>query len=498
MRLLLGLVLGLVLPAVASAGPVESPDSRTVFVQLFEWRWEDVALECEQVLGPAGFSAVQVSPPNEHIDHRSPKLAVPYAWWARYQPVTYDLVSRSGDAAAFEDMVRRCRSAGVGIYVDAVLNHMGDQVGVGVAGTPFDVEVRRYRDLEDRHFNRFCKIAGEDYRASSDPALNEVRAGRLRRCQLLDLRDLDNGNAEVRALQVDYLQGLLDRGVAGFRLDAAKHMYPEDIAAILRELDGDFYVFQEVVDTRGEVVGVFDYSSTADVTEFLYSRRLGEAFASGELHRLGDLNEAGGLLPSSDAVVFVDNHDNQRGHGMSAETTHRDGAVYDLASVFLLGWPYGYPKLMSSYRWDGVHDSAGPPHDGKGNTLPVYDADGVADCGGDNWVCEHRRAPMLAMVGFRNRARSAGALDVSHWWAGGPAQLAFAVSRGTWTQGFVAINRDDSAMLAHRLQTGLPAGTYINLLGEPGRVTVDSDGRADIRLAPLQALAIDREHVSDQ
>ena len=53
---------------------------RAVFVHLFEWRWQDVALECEQVLGPAGFAAVQVSPPNEHVDHRSDRLAVPYAW----------------------------------------------------------------------------------------------------------------------------------------------------------------------------------------------------------------------------------------------------------------------------------------------------------------------------------------------------------------------------------------------------------------------------------
>ncbi len=492
------LLLGLLIAASAAAEPAASAGNRSVFVQLFEWRWQDVALECEQVLGPAGFSAVQVSPPNEHIDHRSPKLAIPHAWWARYQPVTYDLVSRSGDADAFDDMVQRCRAAGVGIYVDAVLNHMGDQVGVGVAGTPFDVEARRYRDLEDRHFNRFCKIAGEDYQASSDPALNAAKADRLRRCQLLDLRDLDNGNAEVRALQVEYLQDLLDRGVAGFRLDAAKHMYPQDIAAILRELAGDFYVFQEVVDTRGEVVGVFDYSSIADVTEFLYSRRLGEAFARSELHRLNGLDEAGGLLPSSDAVVFVDNHDNQRGHGMSAETTHRDGVVYDLANVFLLGWPYGYPKLMSSYRWDGIHDSAGPPHDGKGNTLPVYNAAGVADCGQDNWVCEHRREPMLAMVGFRNRARAAGAIDVAHWWSKGGTQLGFDVSRGQWVQGFVAINRDEDAVLQGPLKTGLPPGTYTNLLGTPARVTVDGDGMADIRLEPLQALAIDREHVSDQ
>jgi len=37
-----------------------------VVVHLFEWRWTDIAAECENVLGPAGFKAVQISPPQEH------------------------------------------------------------------------------------------------------------------------------------------------------------------------------------------------------------------------------------------------------------------------------------------------------------------------------------------------------------------------------------------------------------------------------------------------
>lgn len=40
---------------------------RQVIVHLFEWRWPDIANECEAYLGPKGFCAVQVSPPNEHI-----------------------------------------------------------------------------------------------------------------------------------------------------------------------------------------------------------------------------------------------------------------------------------------------------------------------------------------------------------------------------------------------------------------------------------------------
>lgn len=467
---------------------------RSVFVQLFEWRWEDVALECEQVLGPAGFSAVQVSPPNEHVDHRSPKLYRQYAWWARYQPVTFDLVSRSGDEAAFRDMVQRCDAVGVGIYVDAVLNHMGDQVGVGVAGTPFDIDKREFRDYSDKHFNRKCFIQPEDYQASDDPVLNRQRADRVRRCQLLDLPDLNTGHPHVQDTTVEYLQRLVDMGVAGFRIDAAKHVFPEHIASMLDRVEGEPFVFQEVVDTRGEPIGVFDYIDVANVTEFLYSKRIGEAFAAGRVADLKDLDEPGGLMPGDRAVVFVDNHDNQRGHGMAAQTTHRSGKVYDLANVFMLAWPYGYPKLMSSYEWGGEDDNRGPPHDGDGNTLAVYGRDGASDCGGDNWVCEHRRPAMLAMVDFRNRARAAGATSVAHWWDNDGDQVAFAVGGDGGGVGFVALNSSAGSSLHMMLDTGLAAGEYRNLLDPESTVTVDAQGRASVRLAPLQALAITREH----
>ena len=36
-------------------------DGKQVIVHLFEWPWDAVARECEEVLGPKGFCGVQVS-----------------------------------------------------------------------------------------------------------------------------------------------------------------------------------------------------------------------------------------------------------------------------------------------------------------------------------------------------------------------------------------------------------------------------------------------------
>ncbi|XP_009581490.1 PREDICTED: pancreatic alpha-amylase-like, partial [Fulmarus glacialis] len=105
---------------------------RTSIVHLFEWRWADIALECERCLAPNGFGGVQISPPNENViitDSWQP-------WWERYQPVSYKLCTRSGNETEFRDMVTRCNNVGVHIYVDAVINHMcGANAGAGKHAT---------------------------------------------------------------------------------------------------------------------------------------------------------------------------------------------------------------------------------------------------------------------------------------------------------------------------------------------------------------------------
>lgn len=45
--------------AIGSKNPNFAP-GRTVIVHLFEWKWTDIALECERFLGPKGFGGVQV------------------------------------------------------------------------------------------------------------------------------------------------------------------------------------------------------------------------------------------------------------------------------------------------------------------------------------------------------------------------------------------------------------------------------------------------------
>jgi len=51
----------------------------------------------------------QISPPSENAVVTNPNRP----WYERYQPVSYNLVTRSGNEQEFRDMVDSCNKAGV-------------------------------------------------------------------------------------------------------------------------------------------------------------------------------------------------------------------------------------------------------------------------------------------------------------------------------------------------------------------------------------------------
>jgi len=430
------------------------------FVQLFEWKWNDVAQECENFLGPKGFSAVQVSPPQEHIQGN--------AWWTRYQPVSYQLQSRGGNAADFANMVSRCNAVGVDVYADAVVNHMANGSGTGSGGSSYSSGSLSYPQYSGPDFHSACDINSGDYGGN---------AGRVRNCRLVGLPDLNTADNYVQSTVAGYLNQLINLGVKGFRIDAAKHIAPGDISGILSRVNGSPYVFQEVIDLGGEAVSANEYTGTAAVTEFRYSASIGNVFKNQQLSYLNNFGESWGFLGGGSAVVFTDNHDNQRGHGAGGANvlTFKDGSLYNLANVFMLAWPYGYPKVMSSYAFNNADQ--GPP------SSSVYQ-NGVAQCGGA-WICEHRWSSIANMVAFRNNTDGAG---VDHWWDNGSNQIAF----GRGGQGFVIINRQSNA-LNRTFSTGMPDGRYRNVAGNNACVTVSGarhGGRCNPRRSPLRLTVV--------
>lgn len=480
-------------PTYRSSGHMAAGD---VVVHLFEWKWTDIATECETVLGPAGFKAVQVSPPQEH------SIVPSRDWSQRYQPVSYSIErSRSGTGAEFRDMVNRCRTAGVGIIVDAIINHMTNfpSPGVGSNGTAYTKY--EYPGL----------YTPSDFHAPC--ALNNYQsAANVQECELFSLPDLHTGLPSVRQTLADYLIMLARLGVEGFRIDAAKHIQQVElddiIARVNQTLAGEGrplpYVFLEIVGGSGEALGPRDFfgvgyasGGASDITEFTFVG-VGNKFRNVNGEYIAQLNPNGtpgnqfsegawGLMPSNKAVVFLQNHDTQHQCGIG----YKDGDVFRLANVWMLAQPYGYPSVLSSYAFNcPVGNSMGPPSDADGNTYDVSCAATMESATIGEWVCEHRDPSIATMVGFR---RAVAGTQIQDWWDNGAKAIAF--SRGD--RGFVALNLEGTTVTVDAA-TPMASGTYCDVITGGldagacvGRsVVVDATGRVQLDLESRKAVAI--------
>jgi alpha-amylase len=111
----------------------------------------------------------------------------------------------------------------------------------------------------------------------------------------------------------------------------------------------------------------------------------------------------------------------------------------------MLAYPYGYPMVMSSYRFED--DGQGPP-----DSSPLDDSSG---CGHD-WVCEHRRPAIANMVAFRKATDGA---DVVNWRIGDDETISF----GRGDIGHVVINVSRQAIQIE-VPTSLPTGRYCDVI----------------------------------
>uniref|UniRef100_A0A1I8FDY7 alpha-amylase n=1 Tax=Macrostomum lignano TaxID=282301 RepID=A0A1I8FDY7_9PLAT len=354
--------------------------------------------QCKRFLGPRNYCGVQVSPPNEHRIFVSTDPSDPTfrPWWERYQR----------------------------IYVDAVVNHMamGRRYGRGSGGSYYNAEREDFPGVpfSPRNFNGH----GRDVCPTDDLTIHDYRdAIQVRKLPpSLDWWTPPNRHR----LRPAYFNELISLGVAGFRIDAAKHMWPQDIAGILNRthnlIESEFgpnqrpFVYQEVIDLKGngEPIKNAEYTPRSPGSP---SSTMAESFRR---QRKFELPDSVPTRPTgmsiwwplrTHALVFIDNHDNQRGHGGGSN----DILTFRRPTAFELVDSYGWPRIMSSYYWGGEivngkgSTGIGPPSgpDGTDDQVQIGTDD---QCLG-RWVCEHRWPAIRRAVQVRRRDRGSVAED---------------------------------------------------------------------------------------
>ncbi|KAF5306201.1 hypothetical protein FQR65_LT07478 [Abscondita terminalis] len=471
--------------------------NRNTIVHLFEWKWTDIADECERFLQHQGYGGVQISPPTENI------IVPNRPWWERYQPISYKLITRSGNEDEFLNMTTRCNAVGIRIYADIIFNHMAREpettIALGTGGSTADPANKQFPEVpySTADFHTTCAITSY---------LDETN---VRYCELERLKDLNQESPYVRQQIIDLLNRLIDLGLAGFRLDAAKHMWPSHMKSILDNLNNlnvDFgfapnsrpFIYQEVIDLGGEAISKFEYTHMGAVTEFKHSAEIGRVFRGyDKLAYLQNWGTSWGFLPSEDALIFIDNHDNQRGHGAGGSNilTYKTPKQYKMATAFMLAYPFGITRIMSSYGFE--QSDTGPPQDDQQHILsPIINPDGTC---GNGWICEHRWRQIYNMIKFKNVTQGT---DLNHWWSDGDQKIAFCRGR----KGFVAFT--NSGDMQEMLQTCLPQGIYCdiisgNLSGDKKTCTgkyvhIASDGFGIIQISGNEEDAVLAIHESSQ
>lgn len=459
-----------------SACSPSAPQPRSdVGVQLFQWTWNAIAIECTDELGPAGYGWVLTSPPQEHI--------LGDAWWTAYQPVSYLVESRLGTREEFEAMVSQCRDAGVEVIADAVVNHMTgqDSPGVGWAGSTY--EHYEYPGIYgESDFHHCTATPNGDISDYTD-------ADQVRTCELVNLADLATETEHVRATINAYLEDLLSLGVAGFRIDAAKHLAPADVAAFLEGLPADTRVMQEVIGASGEPIKPTDFVDNGQVFDFAFGQQADLAMEIGQPEHILEIGSQFSGLTSEQAVVFVDNHDTERN---GSTLSYHDDAAYQQAVILMLAGTYGTPVVFSGYAFGQLETDLGPAQDSTGAvvdaTCPATAGLAFADEAEDQtWLCQHRWAPITGMVGWRIAA--------------GDAELEDVVAQ----DGALTLRRGDAVLLLNSgdepvtltMATSLEPGEYCDVLsGELAQdgctgetVTVGEGGVVSAEVAAGSAVA---------
>ncbi|GAB1518577.1 hypothetical protein RhiTH_001639 [Rhizoctonia solani] len=240
--------------------PETNGGQKVAIVELFGWPYADIEKECV-FLGKAGYGGVRIWPPSEAVTSDWwPQSNELNPWWFVYQPVSYRLISRHGTLAQLRSMITTCRANGVRVYADAVVNHMsggGNDIQNhrgsgsaptcgwygpknGTAGSPFFTHTSTYQYNTQTGLRPAMEYPAVPYSPTDfhcDRSLNSFTDGFiLNYGWLVGLSDLNTEKPYVQERIATYFATLLSVGFSGFRIDAAKHMGPKNIAQILARL----------------------------------------------------------------------------------------------------------------------------------------------------------------------------------------------------------------------------------------------------------------------
>ena len=187
----------------------------------------------------------------------------------------YEIDPAYGTMEDFEQLLAECESRGIRVIIDLVINHSGSEHPWFKAATAYLQSLSKGAELDPAacpyvDYYHFVKAenspVGHSAVTGADGWFYESRFS-------YDMPDLNLGSEALREELKQIMQFWLDKGVAGFRLDAAKEFYsgnaPMNIEVLswIQEtataIKPDCYLVAEVWDTFGSITEYYKSGITA-------------------------------------------------------------------------------------------------------------------------------------------------------------------------------------------------------------------------------------------
>ena len=327
---------------------------------------------------PLGFLGALHGPQPEGVAHRLPQLEqwIPYAVELGANGLAlgplfaseshgYDTLDhtrvdpRVGDEADLVSLVDACHATGVRVLLDGVFNH------VGYRHPAFQAALREGPDSPTASWFRFRWPP--DWQPGQLPEYDvfEGHGG---------LVELNHDDPGVVQLVVDVMCHWLERGVDGWRLDAAYAVPPEFWARVLPAVRARFpqaYVVGEVI--HGDYADLVRRSTLDAVTQYELWKGIWSSLNDGNFYELAHaLERHEALLETFVPMTFVGNHDVTRIATMLDDVRH---VPHALAVLFTIsGTPSVYYGDEQGYRGRtedrvGGDDEVRPPFPGSPQDL---------------------------------------------------------------------------------------------------------------------------------
>ena len=183
----------------------------------------------------------------------------------------YDIDPQYGTLADFEALMAECQARDIHVITDLVLNHTGDDHQWFLTACDY----LRSLPADAEPNSEECKYVDYYYFfREAGPNRHEVGNGWYYEGMFSpDMPDLNLANEQVRAEIRDIMQFWIDKGVAGFRLDAAKEFYSGSISANVEvlswiqetatDIKPDCYLVAEVWENFGTIKQYYESGITS-------------------------------------------------------------------------------------------------------------------------------------------------------------------------------------------------------------------------------------------